>query len=87
VHHSGVEDKRPRGTTAIFSNADLVLRVSKDEEQVTVRCDKVRNQAPLEDKHFVLTAATPESLIPVLRPATQVTRRGMALGRAHKQVL
>jgi KaiC/GvpD/RAD55 family RecA-like ATPase len=87
VHHSGVEDRRPRGTTAIFGNADMVLRVSKDEEVITIHYDKIRNSTPLEDKRFALTNPAPNCLTPVLRPIDNYTRRDVSIGRIHKAIL
>lgn len=43
IHHSGIEGKRPRGSTALFGAADTVVRVDGRGETVTVACDKQKD--------------------------------------------
>jgi len=96
VHHSGVEDKRPRGTTAVFANADMVIRVSYDGDVVTVHTDKVRNSVTPDDRRYVLVSTETELtdtkgqpiISAVIRPASAALGGASAkLTRAHRTIL
>lgn len=43
VHHTGVEQSRPRGSTALFAAADTVIECTAEGEQVTLRCRKQKD--------------------------------------------
>jgi hypothetical protein len=46
VHHSGWADAHSRGSSALFDNADSVLRVTRDGRRVTLAAEKDRHGEP-----------------------------------------
>jgi len=95
VHHTGVAGERPRGSTALFGNADAVLKVEDDDGFVRVSFEKLRNAPPRDALAFGmvqqdtgLTDTDGESVISViLRTASQTTQRGSKLSPIQRDVL
>lgn len=52
IHHSGIEGRRPRGSTALFGAADTVARVDRVEETVTLSCDKQKDDDAFGSWHL-----------------------------------
>ena len=46
VHHTGTEQTRPRGSTALFGAADTVINCVAEESAVTLWCKKQKDAAP-----------------------------------------
>lgn len=90
VHHSGVNDGRERGSTALSANCDLKLKVSNDDGLVLVSCEKLRNGSPLEQRRYRLSQVTlseSESPGAILRPANTVTTRDEPLTPSQRKIL
>lgn len=95
VHHTGVAGERPRGSTALFGNADAVIKVEDDDGYVRVSFEKLRNAPPRDalafgmvqqDTGLVDTDGEPVISV-VLRFADQTTQRGTKLSPIQKDVL
>jgi hypothetical protein len=56
LHHSGVNDGRERGSTALSANCDLKWKVSNDDGVIELSCEKFRHGAELETRYFALSA-------------------------------
>lgn len=52
IHHSGVEGRRPRGSTALFGAADTVVRVDKTEDTIKVSCEKQKDDEEFAPWHL-----------------------------------
>jgi AAA domain-containing protein/bifunctional DNA primase/polymerase-like protein len=95
VHHTGVNGERPRGSTALFGNADAVIKVEDDDGAIRVNFDKLRNAPPRDSLLFGmvqqdtgLTDTDGEPVVSVvLRPAGQFTRRDAKLTPTQRKVL
>jgi adenosyl cobinamide kinase/adenosyl cobinamide phosphate guanylyltransferase len=78
VHHSGVNEGRERGSTAIAANCDLKWKVVGDERDVMVTNEKNRLGALVTPRNYRITP-TPEVVDgAVLLPAEATTLRGDA---------
>lgn len=95
VHHTGVAGERPRGSTALFGNADAVIKVEDDDGYVRISFDKLRNAPPRDALAFSmaqqdtgLTDTDGEPVISVvLRSANQATRRDTKLSPIQRDIL
>ena len=95
VHHTGVNGERPRGSTALFGNADAVIKVEGDDGLVRVSFDKLRNAPPRDALAFGmvqqdtgLTDTDGEPVVSVvLRPAGQFTQRDARITPTQRKVL
>jgi len=95
AHHSGVAGERPRGSTALFGNADVVIKIENDDGLVHIHFDKLRNAPPRDSLAFGLvqqdTGLTDSDGLPVvsaiLRPASQVTTRDAAPTPMQRKIL
>lgn len=95
VHHTGVNGERPRGSTALFGNADVVIKIEDDDGAIRVSFDKIRNAPPRDALSFGmvqqdtgLTDTDGEPVVSViLRPAGQFTRRESKLTPIQRKVL
>jgi len=75
LHHSGVEGKRERGSSALGAAADTVISFSRDQKALEVRCEKQRNGAPFAPLRLTFD---PGALVlrPVgVSPAPQLPKR------------
>lgn len=95
IHHSGVAGERPRGSTALFGNADVVIKVENDDGYIRIGYDKLRNAPPRDGLTFGLvsqdTGLTDDDDEPVvsaiIRPASMVTRRDAPMTANQRKVL
>jgi hypothetical protein len=95
VHHTGVAGERPRGSTALFGNCDVVIKIDNDDGLVRVSFDKLRNAAPREALAFglvqqdtgLLDSDGEHVLSAILRPTTQFTRRDAPMSPTARKVL
>lgn len=95
VHHSGVAGERPRGSTALFGNADVVIKVENDDGFIRVSYDKMRNAPPRDALAFglvsqdtgLLDADDQPVISAILRTANQVTLRNVTLTPNYRRVL
>ncbi len=95
VHHTGVAGERPRGSTALFGNCDVVIKVEIDEGLIRVSFDKIRNAPPRESIAFGLVQQASglvdsdgqPVLSCVLRPPSQFTRRDAPISANQRKVL
>lgn len=94
VHHSGVAGQRPRGSTALFSNANVVIQVDNDDDRIRITFDKLR--APPRDPLLfglcqqdtgMLDSDNQPVISAVIRPTAQVTQRGAKLTKNARKVL
>lgn len=75
VHHSGVNEGRERGSTALSANCDLKLKVSNDDGRVAVTCEKFRHGPLFAPRYYQITP-TPQAVGgAVLRPASTISSR------------
>lgn len=75
VHHSGVNEGRERGSTALSANCDLKWRVGNDDGRVIITCEKFRHGPLFTPRHYHITP-TPEVVGgAVLRPASSISNR------------
>ena len=65
VHHQGRNGEHMRGSTALEGAATTIMRVSKDEDLVTVECAKQKDAAPFEPIYLRLV---PHASTAVLTP-------------------
>jgi AAA domain len=94
VHHAGVAGERPRGSTALFSNANPVIRAELDDDALRVSFEKLRD-VPRDPLAFGLvqqdTGLIDSDGLPVIRavlqPLSQVTSRGARLSVSQRAVL
>jgi AAA domain/Primase C terminal 2 (PriCT-2) len=95
VHHTGVAGERPRGSTALFGNCDVVIKVESDDGLIRASFDKIRNGTPRDSLAFGL-ALQDTGLIDgdgepvvsaILRPAAQFTRRDAPMNANQRKVL
>lgn len=49
VHHTPRGGENPRGSTALEGAADTIIRVSKDDQTLSVTCRKQKDAAPFDD--------------------------------------
>lgn len=56
IHHQGRSGEHMRGSTALEGAATTILRVTKDEDLVTVECAKQKDAAPFEPIYLRLIA-------------------------------
>ena len=95
IHHTGVAGERPRGSTALFGNADAVIKVEDDDGYVRLSFDKLRNAPPRDALAFCmvqqetgLTDTDGEPVISViLRSANQTTRRDTKISPIQRDIL
>lgn len=76
VHHSGVNEGRERGSTALGANCDLKWKVSSDDNLVTISCEKFRHGAPFTPRHYQITPSLTVRDGAVLIPTRMTTNRG-----------
>lgn len=95
VHHTGVNGERPRGSTALFGNADAVIKVEGDDGLVRISFDKLRNAPPRDALAFGMvqqetglydTDGEPVVSV-ILRPSSQVTQRDARITPTQRKVL
>ena len=48
VHHTGHNQTRPRGHTALVASCDVVMRLEADGTDLTLKCDKARDFEPFQ---------------------------------------
>ena len=65
VHHQGRNGEHMRGSTALEGAATTILRVTKDEDVVTVECVKQKDAAPFEPIYLRLI---PHGLSAIVTP-------------------
>lgn len=95
VHHTGVNEGRERGGTALMGNVDIKLKVSNDDGLIRIRNEKIRNGIEPEPRVMRLTSVNTgikdddgnDILSAVIRPAADVTMRGAALTAQQKVIL
>lgn len=90
VHHSGVNDGRERGSTALAANCDLKLKVSNDDGVVVVSCEKLRNGSPFLARNYRISQVTltdSQTPVGVLRPTSQMTMRDAPLTQGQRKIL
>ena len=54
VHHSGKDGKTYRGASALYSAAYASIEIAKDDEVITVICDKSKNTEEFKPRRFRL---------------------------------
>ncbi len=95
VHHSGVAGERPRGSTALFGNADVVMKVENEAGIIRINYDKLRNAPPRDPLGFGLVSqdsgmldADGEPVISaIVRPEAQISRRNETLPPNYRRIL
>ena len=95
VHHTGVNEGRERGATALMGNVDLKVKVIMDDDVILISQEKVRNGKPADPRRFRLTDVTltlqdkhgNPIKSAVIRPAADVTMRGAALTTQQRSIL
>jgi adenosyl cobinamide kinase/adenosyl cobinamide phosphate guanylyltransferase len=95
IHHTGVNGERPRGSTALFGNADAVIKVEDDDGYIRIGFDKLRNAPPRDALLFGMVQQDTglldtdgESVVSVvLRPANQTSRRDAKLTPTQRKIL
>ncbi len=95
VHHTGVNEGRERGGTALMGNVDIKLKVSNDDGLIKIQNEKIRNGIEPEPKLMRLTSVNTgikdddgiDIISAIIRPAADVTMRGAALTPRLRAVL
>lgn len=54
VHHSGKDGKTYRGASALYSAAYASIEIAKDDDVITVTCDKAKNTEEFKPRRFRL---------------------------------
>jgi len=77
VHHSGVNDGRERGSTALGANCDIKWKIAGDDGGfVTVSCEKFRHGAVFSPRYYRITPTPSVEGGAVLLPVGSTTDRG-----------
>jgi len=84
LHHTGVNDGRERGSTALSANCDLKWRVSNDDGVIAVTCEKFRHGATLEPRYCQLSEVA-GSAVAVATDARQALTP--KLGKNEREIL
>jgi len=94
IHHTGVAGERPRGSTALYGNNDVVLEVENDDGAVKVIFKKLRapQRDPLtfgivQQDTGLLDADGETVMSAILRPASQVIMRATRMSPTGKCIL
>jgi hypothetical protein len=70
VHHTGKNAERgARGSSAIYASVDTSIECGKQENILTITCDKQKDATPFEQRQFTMKEVTfleGTSLVPVL---------------------
>lgn len=75
VHHSGVNEGRERGSTALSANCDLKWKVSNDDGRVALSCEKFRHGPLFAPRYYQITPTPQVVGGAVLRPASTISTR------------
>lgn len=76
VHHSGVNEGRERGSTAIAANCDLKWKVVGDDGVVTVTNEKYKHGPLFAPRYYQITPMPSVEYGAVLLPSSATTSRG-----------
>jgi predicted transcriptional regulator len=95
VHHTGVNEGRERGGTALMGNVDIKLKVSNDDGLIRIQNEKIRNGIDPDPMVMRLTSVNTgikdddgnDIMSAIIRPASTVTMRGAALTTQQKALL
>lgn len=75
VHHSGVNEGRERGSTAIAANCDLKWKVTGEDALVTVTCEKYKHGPLFNPQNYRITPTPAVEYGAVLLPTTSISTR------------
>jgi len=78
VHHSGVNEGRERGSTALSANCDLKFKVTPDDDRVIVSCEKFRHGAALPPRYYRITPVAAIERGALILPASDTSPRANA---------
>lgn len=70
VHHSGVNEGRERGSTALGANCDIKWKVSNDDGRICITCEKYRHGAPFDPRYYQIEPVGVVDGGAVLRPSS-----------------
>lgn len=88
VHHTGVNEGRERGSTALGANCDLKWKVSSEDALITVSCEKFRHGPPFPSRCYRIVPVVGVESGAILLPASMTTSRGDApLSPAQVKIL
>jgi hypothetical protein len=95
VHHTGVNEGRERGATSLMGNLDLKIKVTMDDDLITIAQEKVRHGEIGDPRKFRLTKVDTGLLdkhgspivSAVIRPSADVSNRGAKLTARQKMIL
>lgn len=75
VHHSGVNEGRERGSTAIAANCDLKWKVTGEDSLVSVTCEKYKHGPLFTPMNYRITPTPAVEYGAVLLPTTSISTR------------
>lgn len=88
VHHSGVNEGRERGSTALGANCDLKWKVTAENDRIAISCEKFRHGPVFTPRYYRITPVQGVESGAVLLPAALTTNRGDSpLTAAERKVL
>lgn len=88
IHHSGKDSGQGlRGSSALNAAADTVLRISKSNQTITLKCEKQRDGALAKPTYFELvTVAINHPSLPY-RETVVADRSTHVVAKTHKEIL
>lgn len=96
VHHAGKDGKSYRGSSALFAAAYASVEVSKDDDVITISCDKAKNTPEFKARKFRLVQVETGRTLPdgqletscVFLPSDQVDdSQDTTLNRNRRKIL
>jgi hypothetical protein len=95
VHHTGVNEGRERGSSALTGNLDIKLKITMDDDLIVVTPEKIKNGRIVDSAKYRLTEIdtglvndeNERIMTPIIRPAADVTMRGASLTPRQRLIL
>jgi hypothetical protein len=83
VHHTGkAAGSGPRGSSALYGAADVIIELTNDEGRIQLRCEKSKDSAPFETRRLRLIQSgdscvliKANSLVVMLEPVSEKQRK------------